>query len=71
MRAEGSGGRGGGGLDDERLLDGLLSGSEIPAGLRMRRCASRSCRRWFASRQSGDDYCSAQCDRDDERDKDR
>jgi len=67
VRTEGTGGRGGGGLADARQLDGLLSDSEPPAGLHTRQCANRSCRRRFTSRQSGDDYCSAQCD--DERDE--
>jgi hypothetical protein len=70
VRAEGTGGRNAAGLDDERLLDGVQSDSEIPAGQRTRQCRNRACRRWFISRQSGDDYCSGQCDLDDERGSD-
>lgn len=63
MRTEGAGGRGGGGLDDPTLLDGVRTRDETLPGW-PRLCANERCRHRFTGYYEGDDYCSDLCERD-------
>lgn len=62
MKIEGYGGRAGNSQFSERVVDGLLSTDEKPAGLNERRCANPKCQRLFYSRQDGDNFCTEKCD---------
>lgn len=62
MKIEGYGGRAGNSQFSERVVDGLLSTDELPAGRHERRCANPKCLRTFMSRQDGDNFCSDKCD---------
>jgi hypothetical protein len=62
MKSDGYGGRAGNNQFSERVINGLLSTDEKPAGESERQCANPKCRRSFLSRQEGDDFCTDKCD---------